>query len=104
MSTETPSPANPEPSPAGQRGSLSVIAGSALYDYLDWLLYPDGTCTHKGRAVAWYKDQRTGKPWIPSKRKTFVSLVKGMERDGDISYLPNTTVSHERSELAGPTG
>jgi len=69
--------------------TLAGAIGSALYDYLDWLLYSDGTCTHKGRPVAWYSDQRTGKPWIPAKRKTFVSLVKGMERDGDISYLPN---------------
>ncbi len=29
MNPETQSPANQEPSPAGQRGSLSVIAGSA---------------------------------------------------------------------------
>ncbi len=62
-----------------------------LYDYLDWKLYPDGQCTHKDKPVAWYKNSQTGKPWIPGKRKTFVSLVKGMEKDGDIVYLISKT-------------
>ena len=60
-----------------------------LYDYCDWELTTDGVCLHKGRPVAWYQDERTKKPWIPAKRKSWVSLVKAVERDGDITYLPN---------------
>jgi hypothetical protein len=33
----------------------------------------------------WYKDQKTGKPWIVRKRKTFVSLVKQSIREGDFT-------------------
>ena len=75
--------------------ALDVRDGSAsvLHDYYDWKLLTNGVCLHKGRAVEWYKDQITGSPWLPRKRRTFVSLVKGMERDGDILYLPNTPVT-----------
>lgn len=57
-----------------------------LYDYGDFVLMSDGTCLHKGRAIHWYKNEKNQKPMIPAKRRSFVSLVKWMERDGEISY------------------
>jgi hypothetical protein len=33
--------------------------------------------------VAWFKENTTKKPWIPAKRRTFVSLIKQSIRDGD---------------------
>lgn len=38
----------------------------------------------KGKSIIdWYKDAKTSKPWFP-KAKNFKSLVKQMEREGDI--------------------
>lgn len=59
-----------------------------LYDYLDWKVYANGVCTHKGKPVEWFKD-KDGKPWIPDSRKLFIWQVKSIERDGDIVYLQN---------------
>ncbi len=29
----------------------------------------------------WYKDQKSKKPWIPAKRKSFIGLIKQILRD-----------------------
>lgn len=69
--------------PVATRNAPTTPTSPVRYDYLDFALHEDGTFTYKGKVCDWYKDQKTGKPWIPAKRKTFVSLVKAMERDGD---------------------
>lgn len=61
----------------------NVSLGLVVFDYDDFKLHACGTFTRNGKVSNWYKDQKTGKPWIPAKRKTFVSLVKQMVREGD---------------------
>jgi len=53
-------------------------------EIVDWKsvkLYDDGTFLIDGVKEDWYKDEKTGLPWIPKKRKTFISLVKQHLRD-----------------------
>lgn len=63
----------------------TVSLGSAVFEYDQFKLHACGTFTRNGKPTNWYKDQQTGKPWIPKKRKTFVSLVKQMVREGDFA-------------------
>lgn len=68
---------------------------STLYDYDSHLgtfvLTRDGRFYLRPRAggsiqsLPWYKDSKTGKPWIVAKRRTFVSLVKQGIREGDFA-------------------
>jgi hypothetical protein len=48
-------------------------------------LFEDGTFKVNGEIKPWYKTSLmpSAKPWIPSKRKHFVSLVRQGIRDGD---------------------
>ena len=67
------------------------LSESILYDYDDgnrtfvltnkgtFYVRQGGKCT----VLEWYKDGRTGKRWIPARRRTFVSLVKQSIREGD---------------------
>lgn len=62
-----------------------------LYQYVclegTFALTPEGKLLHITditKEVPWFKDTRTKKPMIPAKRRSFVSLVKQMIRDGDI--------------------
>lgn len=50
-----------------------------------WLTFKhtDGTT----RRLDWYKNERTGEPFIP-KRRNFISLVKQMIREGDLNPKP----------------
>lgn len=59
---------------------------SPIYECDGFALYANGTCLHKGKPIEWFQDERANKPWIPAKYKTFKSLVKGMVRDGDVTY------------------
>jgi hypothetical protein len=34
-----------------------------------------------GKIEEWFKDTKTGKPWIPAKRKSFIGLIKQHLRD-----------------------
>ena len=54
----------------------------AVYEYGPFILHKSGRMTRNGKECDWYKDEK-GRPWIPGKRKSFVSLVKQMEREGD---------------------
>lgn len=49
-------------------------------------LMPDGRLfrtTDVRQEVPWFKDSKTGNPWIPRKRRTFVSLIKQSIRERD---------------------
>jgi hypothetical protein len=52
---------------------------------VEFRLYEDGTFTVNDKVKPWYKTSfaPNGKPWIPAKRKSFVSLVRQGIRDGD---------------------
>jgi hypothetical protein len=69
------------PDEALDKGGL----GSVVFDYYEFKLHACGTFTRNGVASSWYKDEKTQKPWIPAKRKTFVALVKQMVREGDFA-------------------
>lgn len=52
--------------------------------WVTFRLSTDGKLTTgDGIEHPWYKDDRTGKPWIPKKMKTFKSLISQSIRDGD---------------------
>lgn len=41
----------------------------------------------------WYKNEKTGKPWFPAKRRSVVSLLKQSIREGDYDELKPKKVS-----------
>lgn len=46
-------------------------------------LSESGIFTLNKKEMPWYKNTENQKPWIPAKRKSFVSAVKMAEREGD---------------------
>lgn len=86
---------------------------TVVYDYWDgpytFQLWSDGQLVvlrkqgneTTNRDLPWYTKKENGAPWIPAKRRSFVSLVKQMIREGDIEEAfrrTNTTPTTERSE------
>lgn len=52
-------------------------------------LFTDGTFTVNGKIKPWYKDSKTGKPWLVRKFKNFKSLCKQAIREGDFDQARN---------------
>lgn len=71
--------------------SITHANEDLLYDYVDgdrtfcltdlgtFYVRKAGQCT----TLPWYENRKTGKPMIPARRRSFVSLVKMGIRDGD---------------------
>lgn len=53
----------------------------------DGILFVKHYKSHEWTERSWYKDQKTGKAWIPAKRKSFVSLIKQCIREGDYADM-----------------
>lgn len=52
---------------------------------IEFRLYTDGTFTANDEVKPWYKpsEKPDAKPWIPARRRSFISLVRQAIRDGD---------------------
>jgi hypothetical protein len=82
------------------RKSLAIIFGvwnsrgtvNVLYETTEMIkgklvpcqLFEDGTFKVNGETQSWYEEKK-GVPWIPRKRKRFISLVREMIREGDFN-------------------